>query len=103
DASALDADIRFDDAPVVQDERVGDHEIERLCIAALTLSHAVADHLASAELHLLAVHGEVALHFEEELGIPEPHAISRRRSEHLGVGFSCDARHGVSNAPWIKA
>ena len=36
------------------------------------LPHAVADHLAAAELHLLAIGGEILLDLDEELGVGEP-------------------------------
>ena len=55
DAAVLDADVGLDDAPVVEDQRVGDHQVDDLLGAALALAHAVADHLAAAERHLFAV------------------------------------------------
>ena len=58
--------------------------------SALALPHAVADHLAAAELHLLAVDREIALDLDDEVGVGEPHAIADRRPEHLGVGAPAD-------------
>ena len=56
DAAVLDADVGLDDAPVIDDQRIGDDECRRLSRGgALALAHAVADHLAAAELHFLAV------------------------------------------------
>ena len=56
DAAVLEADIGFDDAPMVEDQRIGDDGVDRaLPVGDLALAHAVADHLAAAELHLLAV------------------------------------------------
>ena len=56
DLAVLDADVGLDDAPVVEDQRVGDDGVDRaLLVGDLALAHAVADHLAAAELHLLAV------------------------------------------------
>ena len=53
---SLQADIGLDDAPVVEDQRVGDDGVHGAAGARdLRLAHAVADHLAAAELHLLAV------------------------------------------------
>ena len=87
DAAVLDADVGLDDAPVIDDQRVGDDGVDRaLGAAALALAHAVADHLAAAELHLLAVDGEVALDLDEELGVGEPHAVAGGRAEHVGIG-----------------
>src|SRR5260370_39211489 len=54
DAAAADPDISLDDARVIEDDRVGDDRIDgALSPAPLALPHAVADHLAAAELHLL--------------------------------------------------
>ncbi len=56
DAAVRMRDVGLDDAPMVDDQRVGDDGVDRaLRLAALGLAHAVADHLAAAELHLLAV------------------------------------------------
>ena len=56
----------------------------------LALSHAVADHLAAAELHFLAVDREIALDFDDEVGVRETDAIADRRAEHLGVRAPAD-------------
>ena len=61
---------------MIDDERVGDHGVGRVLRDALALAHAVADHLAAAELHLLAVHGEVLLHLDPELRVGEAHAVA---------------------------
>ena len=61
DAAVLEADIGLHDAPMVEDQRVGDDGVDgALGARDLALAHAVADDLAAAELHLLAVGGEVA-------------------------------------------
>ncbi len=56
------------------------------CVRRLALAHAVADDLAAAELHLLAVGGEVALDLDHEVGIGEPHRVAGRRPEHARIG-----------------
>ena len=62
DAAAADADVGLDDARVVENDGVGDDGIDRTFGArALALPHAVADHLAAAELDLLAIDGAVFL------------------------------------------
>ena len=63
---------------------------------ALALAHAVADHLAAAELDLVAVDGVVGLDLDDELGVAEAHAVARRRAEHVGVGAARDLAHGGS-------
>ncbi len=76
DASANDADIAFHDAPMVEHHGVGDHRIDGpRGVRRLRLAHAVADDLAAAELHLLTVGGEIALHGDFEAGIRQPDAV----------------------------
>src|SRR5258706_2065716 len=55
DAAVLDPDVGLHDAPVVDDQRVGDDGIGAVFPVALALAHAVADHLAAAEFHFLAI------------------------------------------------
>ena len=84
--AVLDADIGFHDAPMVEDERIGDDGIDRaLPVGDLRLPHAVADHLAAAEFHLLAVNGEILLDLDDEIGVGEPNAVAGRRAEHVGI------------------
>jgi hypothetical protein len=86
DIAVLDADVGFDDAPVIQNQRIGDHSVDgALLIRDLRLAHAVADHLAAAELHLLAIDGEILFDLDDEIGVGQPHAIADGRPEHVGV------------------
>ncbi len=57
---------------------------------ALRLPHAVANHLAAAELHFLAVDRVVLFHLRDERGIGEPHAVADRGAEHLRIGLTPD-------------
>jgi hypothetical protein len=99
DAAVLDADVGLDDAPVVEDQRIGDDGIDgALLVGDLRLTHAVADHLAAAELHLVAIDGEILLHLDNEIGIGEPHAVAGGGPEHVGVGRAGDfAGHDQSS------
>ena len=86
DAVALEADVGLDDPPMVEDERVGDDGIDRaLPIGDLALAHAVADHLAAAELDLFAVGAEILLHLDDDVGVGQPYAVAGGGPEHLGV------------------
>ncbi len=99
DAAVLDADVGLHDPPMVEDHRIGDDGIDgALCARHLALAHAVADHLAAAELHLLAVGGKVLLHLDEELGVGEPHLVARGGAEHVGIGGALHF-HGVTASP----
>jgi len=64
DAPVFQTNVGFDDAPVVNDERVGHHRINRAtrlwadaCTVtrALRLRHAIANGFATAELHLFTI------------------------------------------------
>ena len=81
DPSAPDADVPFDNAPVVEKDRVGNDEIERrlgLIPRKRGLALAIADDLPAAELDLLAVDGVVLLDLDDQLGIRQANAITRR-------------------------
>ena len=96
DAAVPEADVGLDDAPVVDDQRVGDDGVDgALGARDLALAHAVADHLAAAELHLLAVGGEVLLDLDDQLGVGEPHLVADGRPEHVGIGGAGDAACGM--------
>ena len=91
DHALLDRDVGLDDAPVIDDQRVGDHGIGRaLPVGDLRLAHAVADHLAAAELHLLAVDGEILFDLDDEIGIGQPHLVAGGRPEHVGIDGTLD-------------
>jgi hypothetical protein len=83
---------------VIEDQRIGDDGVDGAAPARdLALAHAVADHLAAAEFHLLAIGGEILLHFDDEIGVGEPDAVTRGRPEHVGVGRPRDHyRHDLS-------
>ena len=116
DEPVLQADVGFDDPPVIEDDGVGDDGVDGAAGARrLRLPHAVADHLAAAELHLFAVSGEILLDLDDELGVGEAQPVAGRGAEHLGVmrageggrgegvaggghGVSETSRHGLRTA-----
>src|SRR5262249_39801727 len=86
-AAALDTDVRFAHPGPIDDQRVGDDALERVSVAdAGRLPHAVAQHLAAAELALVAVDGRILLDRDHESGVAEAHAIACRGTEDTGVG-----------------
>ena len=100
DAAVLEADIGLDDAPVIEDERVGDDGVDgALGAALLALAHAVANHLAAAELHLLAIDRAILLDLDEELGIGEPHPVADGRTEHVGIGGRYSSERSCLSLP----
>src|SRR5919108_141884 len=90
DAAVFQAEIGLHDPPVIDDERIRDHRVGGVLRCALALPHAVADHLAAAELHLLAVGGEVLLYLGPQFGVSEPHLVADRRAEHFRVSLASD-------------
>ena len=96
DQPVLQADIGLHDPPMVEDDRVGDDGVDRAArVGRLRLPHAVADHLAAAELHLFAVGGEILLDLDDELGVGEAHPVAGRGAEHLGVMRAGEGGRGV--------
>src|SRR5262249_4002439 len=94
-AAVANADIGFDDAPVIEDDGVRNNGIDcSFGARALPLPHAVADDLAAAELDLLPVDRAVVFDLDDQLGVGEPDAIPFRRAKHRGIGAAADsARH----------
>src|SRR5581483_11594241 len=82
----LDRDVGFDDAPVIDNQRVGDDGIGgALLVGDLRLAHAVADHLAAAEFYFLAIGREILLDLDDEIGVGKPHSVASGRAEHVGI------------------
>ena len=91
------ADVGLHDAPVVDDDGVGDDGVDGAARARhLALAHAVADHLAAAEFHLLAISGEILLDLDEKLGVGEPHPVALGRAEHVGIGGAGEGGGGIA-------
>jgi hypothetical protein len=52
----------------------------------LALAHAVADHLAAAELDLFPVGCEVTFNLDHKIGVGQAHAVAGGGAEHRGIG-----------------
>jgi len=91
DAAIFEANVGLHDAPVIDNQRVGDDGIGDFGGDALALAHAVADDLAAAKFHFFAVSGVVVFDLNPQLGIGQAHAVAGGRAEHLGVSV---ARNG---------
>ncbi len=91
DMAFLDGHIGFHDAPMIDDQRIGDDGIGRaLLVGDLGLTHAVTNHLAAAKLHFLAVDGEILFDLDDEVGIGQPHPIAGGWPEHVGIDGTLD-------------
>ena len=94
-AAVFQTHISFHNAPVIDDQGIGDHRINRTrSTSDLALTHAIPDNLAAAEGYFFTMDGEVAFHFNEKLGIREPYLVAHRGSKHGGItGAWLSGRH----------
>src|SRR4029077_9734155 len=100
DAAALDADIGLDDAPVVENDGVGDDGVDgALGAGTLRLPHAVADHLAAAEFNFLAVDRAVGLDLDDQFGVGQSQPVADRRPEHRRVSGAGERGGHLGSAP----
>ncbi len=68
----------------------------------LALAHAVADHLAAAELDLFTIDGEIAFYLDDEVGIGEPYLVAGGRAVHVGIGRAGNAGgHSAQALGWV--
>jgi hypothetical protein len=98
DAPTLQANVGLDDAPVVDDEGVGQHAVHRtLFPRALRLRHAVADGLAAAELHLFAIAAGaqrvVVFHLHHQAGVGQAQPVAHGGAKHFRVGAASNGCH----------
>ena len=85
---------------MVDNERIGDDGVDRPgTIGDLRLPHAVADHLAAAEFHFLAVNRKIPLDLDDEIGIGQANAVAGRWAEHVGVDGTLDFRRHEQRSP----
>lgn len=86
-ATVTNTDVRLDHAPIVEDHRVGDDQIE--CPLRTRrrrgLSHPIPDDLPSAELGFLTGNGEIAHDFDDQIRVGEAYAVSGRRTIEIDV------------------
>ena len=74
---------------VVEYQRVGDYQVQRLFLArAALLPHAVAQHFAAAELALLAVHGVILFDLDDQVRVAQPHPVAGGGTVHIRISAS---------------
>lgn len=92
--AVLDANVGLVDAGPVDNQGVGNDDVERLGVAAARgLAHALAQRLAAAKLALVAVRGHVALDLDPEVGVAEADEVAGGGAEHGGVGGAVHLEH----------
>ena len=88
DPSIFDADIGFNDPPVIDDQGIGQHQIRAPGGKHLPLSHTVADHFTAAEFDLFAVGGQIIFNLDPQLGVRQANFIAGGGAEHVGIGLT---------------
>ncbi len=95
----LNPHIGLDNAPPIQNQRVGDHGVHRSGgIGNRRLPHAIPDHLPTPELDLIAIGGVVPLHLNDQFGVGQTDAITHRGAKGFGVGT---AIHPVTHGAFL--
>src|SRR5712664_61847 len=86
------SNISLIDSGVIENQRVGNHQIGSAAGAGRfrRLAHAVANDFAAAELYLIAVDSPVCFDFDNEVRISEAYPISRGRAVMLRVRLAVD-------------
>ncbi|STW72001.1 Uncharacterised protein [Klebsiella michiganensis] len=88
DPPVFDADIGFDDPPVIDDQGICQHQIHTPGGKHLSLAHTVADHFATAEFDLFAVGGQIIFDLDPQLGVRQANFIAGGGAEHVGIGLT---------------
>src|SRR5262244_2882481 len=87
DPTVLQADIGLHNSPVIENQCVGYHRVDRAIAArTLRLTHTVTDDLPASEFHFLAVGGEVLLHLDDEVRVGKAHLVADCWTKHLCIG-----------------
>src|SRR5690606_26143514 len=98
-AASLDTDISFNDAPVIKDEYIGNHHIDAVGVIALTLTHAITDHLTTAKFDFFTVDRVIFFDSDPQFCIAQSHAIADGGAKDFGVSLATDAGHTPSKGP----
>ena len=91
DLAVLDADVGFDDAEErVHHCDVGDHQVERAALARelVVHPHAVAQRLAAAVDGFIAIHAQILLDLNVEVGVTQADLVSDGRAEQARIFFT---------------
>ena len=97
-AIAFEADVGFHNAPMVNDEGIGEHAIHGpLCVGALRLRHAISNGFAATEFHFLAVatrlQGEIFFHLNNQVGVGQANTVTHSGAKHFCIRAFVDVGH----------
>ena len=94
DHAVLQTNIGLDDAGHrIEDECIGNHGVDHVGRHPLALTHAVADHLAAAELDLFAIDGVIGLDLNDQIGIGQPESIADGGPIHFRIRAARESGH----------
>ena len=88
DAAVFHTDVGFDDAPVVDYQRIRDDQVHHIRADRLGLPHAIPDHLTASELDFITVHREVFFHFDPQVRISQAYPVTGCLTKHFCIGLS---------------
>ena len=91
DPAVADADVPLHDPPIIENDGVGDHEVEvrrGLLVPIRRLALPVANDFAAAEDDFLAIDGEVLFDLDDEIGVAQADAVADSRPVMPGVGLA---------------
>ena len=91
DPPVLDPDVGLVDAREIDDQRVGDQQVQGVVLRDTRgLAHAVPQHLAASELAFVSVDRVVVFDLEHQAGVTQPQPVAGGRSVDFGIGGSLD-------------
>ena len=100
DSAVPDAHVGLDDAPVVEDDDVGDDGVEGSVRAgAGRLEHRLTDRLAPAEDRLVAADGAVLLDLHPEVGVTEADLVTDRGAVQRRIPLPVEVNHRAAPRP----
>ena len=97
-AIAFEANVSFHNAPVVNDEGIGEHAIHgAFCIGALRLRHAIANGFAATKLHFFAVatglQSEIFFYLNNQVGVGQANSVTHSGAKHFCISAFVDVGH----------
>ena len=94
DPSVAYTDVSLDHAPVVEDDRTGDHEVRRAFGAGRTgLAHRFPNRLSAAEHSLVTTDAPILSDLDEQIGVREADSVTRGGTEGSVVLSTSDLTH----------
>ena len=86
DPPVANPDIAFDDAPMVEKDRIRDDRVGcAVASAQLRLAHAVANDLSASELDLVSVGREIPFDLDKQLSVGKPDLVACCRAVHVRI------------------